>query len=70
MAADHLSRLENPELEKLKEEEIDDNFPNEYLMVIAGEVPWFADIMNFLASDTLNKNLASVLPDNLNERYY
>ncbi|GJV49475.1 reverse transcriptase domain-containing protein [Tanacetum coccineum] len=29
---DHLSRLENPNLEELREEDIDDNFPNETLM--------------------------------------
>ncbi|GKB59032.1 reverse transcriptase domain-containing protein [Tanacetum coccineum] len=32
LAADHLSRLENPGLEELKEDTIQDNFPDEYLM--------------------------------------
>lgn len=39
VAADNLLRFENPKLAKLKEEEIDDNFLDEYLMVIAGEDP-------------------------------
>ncbi|GKB32366.1 hypothetical protein Tco_0871767, partial [Tanacetum coccineum] len=34
LAADHLSRLENPELEKLNEEAIQDSFPDEHLMAI------------------------------------
>ncbi|GJY70302.1 DNA-directed DNA polymerase [Tanacetum coccineum] len=34
LAADHLSRLENPSLEELNEDTIQDNFPDEHLMVI------------------------------------
>ncbi|GJZ64816.1 reverse transcriptase domain-containing protein [Tanacetum coccineum] len=34
LAADHLSRLENPRLEELNEDTIQDNFPDEHLMVI------------------------------------
>ncbi|GJU17756.1 reverse transcriptase domain-containing protein [Tanacetum coccineum] len=34
LAADHLSRLENLELEKLNEEAIRDSFPDEHLMAI------------------------------------
>nr|GEZ40647.1 reverse transcriptase domain-containing protein [Tanacetum cinerariifolium] len=34
LADDHLSRLENPGLEELKEDTIQDNFPDEHLMVI------------------------------------
>ena len=52
LAADHLSRLENPNLEELKEDEIDDYFPDETLMTIGKdddeEVPWFADYANYL----------------------
>ncbi|GKF58606.1 hypothetical protein Tco_0172143, partial [Tanacetum coccineum] len=32
--ADHLSRLENPNLKELKDEEINDEFPDEFLMSI------------------------------------
>lgn len=55
---DHLSRLENPKLEGLNEGEFDDNFPDEYLMMITEEVHWFVDIMNFLASDYLLKGFS------------
>ncbi|GJZ91902.1 reverse transcriptase domain-containing protein, partial [Tanacetum coccineum] len=34
LAADHLSKLENPELEKLNKEAIRDSFPNEHLMAV------------------------------------
>nr|GEV38343.1 hypothetical protein [Tanacetum cinerariifolium] len=34
LAADHLSRLENPDLETLNEEAIRDSFPHEYLMAV------------------------------------
>ncbi|GJS89646.1 reverse transcriptase domain-containing protein [Tanacetum coccineum] len=34
LAADHLSRLENPGLEELNEDTIQDNFPDKHLMVI------------------------------------
>ncbi|GJU37034.1 reverse transcriptase domain-containing protein [Tanacetum coccineum] len=44
LATDHLSRLENPELEKLNEEAIRDSFPDEHLMAInvreAEDDPW------------------------------
>ncbi|GJW43743.1 putative ribonuclease H-like domain-containing protein [Tanacetum coccineum] len=44
LAADHLSRLENPELEELDEDAIRDSFPDEHLMVInikeAETDPW------------------------------
>nr|GEW26277.1 protein NYNRIN-like [Tanacetum cinerariifolium] len=39
LAADHLSRLENPELEELDEEVIRDSFPNEHLMEIHVKEP-------------------------------
>ncbi|GKG18317.1 hypothetical protein Tco_0372615, partial [Tanacetum coccineum] len=35
MAADHLSRLENPDLGKLTKDEIRDLFPEERLMAIS-----------------------------------
>ncbi|GJU98128.1 reverse transcriptase domain-containing protein [Tanacetum coccineum] len=34
LAANHLSRLENPGLEELNEDTIQDNFPDEHLMVV------------------------------------
>ncbi|GJT12427.1 BYPASS-related protein [Tanacetum coccineum] len=45
LAADHLSRLENPDLKILNEEAIRDSFPDEYLMAVhereTTEDPWY-----------------------------
>nr|GEX52453.1 hypothetical protein [Tanacetum cinerariifolium] len=51
LAADHLSRLENPDLGTFtEEEEIADEFPDEHLMILKGELnddePWYADYVN------------------------
>ncbi|GJZ19436.1 reverse transcriptase domain-containing protein [Tanacetum coccineum] len=52
MAADHLSRLENPNIGELAEEEIEDKFLDEYLMVLKAklnvEEPWYADYVNII----------------------
>ncbi|GJR12502.1 reverse transcriptase domain-containing protein [Tanacetum coccineum] len=55
LAADHLSRLENPDLGKLTKAEIRDLFPEEQLMTISekGDEPWYADYANYLASRVL-----------------
>ena len=62
MATDHPSRLENLHLEKLKEEEINDVFPEERLhnleKVLNSIIPWFADIANYLAANILPKGLS------------
>ncbi|XP_048228932.1 uncharacterized protein LOC125369797 [Ricinus communis] len=52
LAADHLSRLENPHLEELNEKEIDDFFLDEHLcsMQVANAIPWFSDYANYLAA--------------------
>ena len=57
VAADHLSRLENPHLEELEENKIGNDFPDEYLLVVAGEIPWFANIANYLATKYIPKDL-------------
>ena len=41
---DHLSRLEKP-----IEDEIEENFPNEQLFQVSVQLPWYVDILNFLA---------------------
>ena len=46
--ADHLSRLEKP-TEDEKWTTIEENFPNEHLFQVLVQVPWYADIVNFLA---------------------
>ncbi|GJX85103.1 reverse transcriptase domain-containing protein [Tanacetum coccineum] len=52
LAAAHLSRLKNPNIGKLAEEEIDDKFPGEHLMILKtklnDEEPWYADYVNHI----------------------
>ncbi|GJY00676.1 putative nucleotidyltransferase, ribonuclease H [Tanacetum coccineum] len=47
LAADHLSRLENPDLGTFTEEEIADKFPDEHLMILKTKLnedePWYVD---------------------------
>nr|GEW56513.1 reverse transcriptase domain-containing protein [Tanacetum cinerariifolium] len=53
IAADHLSRLENPHQDDLEKKEINEIFPLETLGIISSYVdsstPWFADIANYHA---------------------
>ncbi|GJV61263.1 reverse transcriptase domain-containing protein [Tanacetum coccineum] len=60
LAADHLSRLKNPDLGKFTRAEIKDLFPEERLMAISSEKdkPWYADYANYLASQVENTNRA------------
>ena len=57
LAADHLSLLENPQIEKLKEDDIDDAFPKEGLYMVnkvsESELPWFTDVANYLVAKIL-----------------
>ncbi|GJS77119.1 reverse transcriptase domain-containing protein [Tanacetum coccineum] len=47
LAADHLSRLENPHKDVLENKDINEHFPLETLGVISnGSTPWFADFAN------------------------
>ena len=48
LVADHLSWLEGPR----DEVQVDDNFPDEQLLVIedTNPVPWFADFVNYLVA--------------------
>ena len=46
--ADHLSRMEKT-IEEEKEIEIPKNFPDEQLFLLSVQVPWYADIVNYLA---------------------
>ena len=48
MIADHLCRLEKT-TEEEKEIEIAENFLDEQLFVLSVLVPWYADIVNYLA---------------------
>ncbi|GJS24373.1 reverse transcriptase domain-containing protein [Tanacetum coccineum] len=59
LAADHLSRLENPYQGDRVGMEINDNFPHESLSMISLNPdiipPWFADIANYLVGNTGRK---------------
>ena len=43
---DHLSRVEKPAVQE-EEREIVENFPNEQLVQLSLQSPWYADIVNF-----------------------
>ncbi|GJW49282.1 reverse transcriptase domain-containing protein, partial [Tanacetum coccineum] len=62
MAADHLSRLENPHQDKLENKEITETFPLETLGSVALRVdstPWFADFANYHAGNFIVKGMSS-----------
>nr|GEZ20088.1 reverse transcriptase domain-containing protein [Tanacetum cinerariifolium] len=60
LAADHLSRLENPHQDVLENKDINENFPLETLgSLTSHNTPWFADIANFHASNFIKKDLTS-----------
>ena len=46
--ADHLYRLERP-TEEEKENELEENFLDDQLFQLSVQVPWYADIVNYLA---------------------
>ncbi|GKD48959.1 reverse transcriptase domain-containing protein [Tanacetum coccineum] len=60
LAADHLSRLENPHKDVLKNKDINENFPLETLGVISSKsTPWFADFANFHAGNFIIKGMTT-----------
>ncbi|GJV28836.1 reverse transcriptase domain-containing protein [Tanacetum coccineum] len=65
LVADHLSRLENPGLEELSEDTIQENFPDEHLLVVklknTETDPWYADYANFLVSKVVPQHLTYYL---------
>ncbi|GKB78307.1 reverse transcriptase domain-containing protein [Tanacetum coccineum] len=60
LAADHLSRLENPHQSDLEKKEITETFPLETLGMVTfrgdTSTPWFADIANYHAKNFLANN--------------
>ena len=60
LVANHLSRLKNLHFGELKEEDINDAFPEECLYnledILMPEIPWFVDIANYLAINILPKS--------------
>nr|GEW72767.1 reverse transcriptase domain-containing protein [Tanacetum cinerariifolium] len=60
LAADHLSRLENPHKDVLENKDINENFSLETLgSLSSNSTPWFADIANFHAGNFIKKGLTS-----------
>ncbi|GKC00820.1 reverse transcriptase domain-containing protein [Tanacetum coccineum] len=61
VAAYHLSRLEIPHLGEVRDDDIDDNFPNKTLMNVSSteeyQILWFADFANYLDGKILRKGL-------------
>ncbi|GJX30908.1 reverse transcriptase domain-containing protein [Tanacetum coccineum] len=63
LAADHLSRLENPHQDVLENKEITKIFPLETLGMVTfrsdSSTPWFADIANYHAGNLFVKGMSS-----------
>ncbi|GJZ02031.1 reverse transcriptase domain-containing protein [Tanacetum coccineum] len=63
LAADHLSRLENPHQSELEKKEITEKFPFKTLglVTLRGDTstPWFADIANYHAGNFIVKGMSS-----------
>nr|GEW05479.1 hypothetical protein [Tanacetum cinerariifolium] len=60
VAADHLSRLENPHKDVFKNKDKNENFPLETLgKISSGSTPWFADFANFHVGNFIVKGMSS-----------
>nr|GEU63907.1 reverse transcriptase domain-containing protein [Tanacetum cinerariifolium] len=63
LAADHLSRLENPHQNVLDPKEINESFPLETLNLVSTRgnqsTPWFADFANYHAGNFIVKGMSS-----------
>nr|GEX62779.1 reverse transcriptase domain-containing protein [Tanacetum cinerariifolium] len=60
LAADHLSRLENPHKDVFENKDINENFPLETLgKIFSGSTPWFADFANFHVRSFIVKGMSS-----------
>nr|GFA46126.1 reverse transcriptase domain-containing protein [Tanacetum cinerariifolium] len=63
LAADHLSRLENPHQNVLDPKEINEMFPLETLNMVSfrgnSSTPWFADFANYHAGNFVVKGMSS-----------
>nr|GEV74304.1 hypothetical protein [Tanacetum cinerariifolium] len=63
LAADHLSRLENPHQSVLDKKEINETFPLETLNMVSfrgnSSTPWFVDFANYHAGNLVVKGMSS-----------
>nr|GEU88501.1 reverse transcriptase domain-containing protein [Tanacetum cinerariifolium] len=70
LAADHLSRLENPHKDVLENKNISENFPLETLGSLSCDsTPWFADIANFHAGNFIKKDFMGPFPSSKGNKY-
>ena len=56
--ADYLSRLEKS-IEEERGTKIEENFPDEHLYQVSVQVPWYVDIVNYLACRVMPPELSS-----------
>ena len=56
--SDHLSHLERKNKVEVSRE-IEEFFPNEQMMMVYTSLPWYVDIVNFLAYKVLPSELSS-----------
>ncbi|GJX31079.1 hypothetical protein Tco_0240934 [Tanacetum coccineum] len=60
LAADHLSRFENPHMEVLTEREIANKFSDEHLIALKSksnnDEPWYADFVNYIVGKAVPPN--------------
>ncbi|GJV38983.1 reverse transcriptase domain-containing protein [Tanacetum coccineum] len=72
LVADHLSRLENPNIGTFTEEEITDKFPDEHLMILKTELnenePWYADYVNYIVGKIVLGIIDLMIQKNLLKR--
>nr|GFA37545.1 hypothetical protein [Tanacetum cinerariifolium] len=71
LAADHLSRLENPHKDVFENKDINENFPLETLGKIpSGSTPWFSDFANFHARNFIGIDFMGPFPSSRGNRTY
>ena len=70
--ADHLSRAERSTREEEEEVELKENFPDEQLFKVSCQLPWYADIVNYLACGVVPSEFTSQQKRKLrtDSRYY
>lgn len=61
LAVDHLSMIENPHMEAMINQVLNNTFPKEHLYEVGQlndlEAPWFTDFANYLSSNVLPRRL-------------
>nr|GEV77112.1 reverse transcriptase domain-containing protein [Tanacetum cinerariifolium] len=71
LAADHLSRLENPHKDVFENRDINENFPLKTLgKISSGSTEWFADFANFHAGNFIVKGMSSQQKKNVKHYFW